>query len=256
MRETASRVLQRLLDLAYPPLCIHCHGPVETGHDKAPSALCADCWNDCVPITEIACTRCGLPTMDQEVAMAECEECQQHPPPWIASRSAFIYRESPPLRSMLLRLKHSSDLTLPGELALQIHRAAAEAAEQLERFSLCPVPLHWTRRLRRGFNQSELLARDLAKLLDASVSQPLMRPRATRFQKGSRAERLRSMHGAFRVGSGSVVQGRDFLLIDDVMTTGATAGACAFALLESGARRVAVATIARSRLPSSMESLE
>jgi ComF family protein len=124
----------------------------------------------------------------------------------------------------------------------------ALAMPRQERFDrIVPVPLHWRRRWRRGFNQSELLARSVARRYGLRVSNVLRRVRATATQAGlSHSARRANVDAAFRVRQGASLEGQRVLLVDDVMTTGATASACARALKQAGARYVAVLTLARA----------
>jgi len=124
----------------------------------------------------------------------------------------------------------------------------ALAMPREERFDrIVPVPLHWVKRCRRGFNQSELLARAIARRYGMPVSPVLRRVRATAVQAGlSHSARRANVEGAFRVRRGVSLEGLRVLLVDDVMTTGATASACARALKQAGARYVAVLTLARA----------
>jgi ComF family protein len=117
-----------------------------------------------------------------------------------------------------------------------------------ERFDmLVPMPLHWVRRWRRGFNQSHLLARDLARRTGIPVANALRRRRSTASQASlSRAARRRNVRGAFELRRGVDVRGLRVLLLDDVLTTGATANACAAVLKRAGASSVAVLTLARA----------
>lgn len=116
-----------------------------------------------------------------------------------------------------------------------------------QRFDLVvPVPLHWRRRWSRGFNQSELLARDVARRCGIPVANIVRRTRATDVQAGlSNSRRRRNVAGAFRVKTTDAAAGRRILLVDDVMTTGATASACAAALKRAGAKSVALLALAR-----------
>jgi ComF family protein len=243
----ALRLGHRLLDVAYPPLCLHCGERLDEAPAGAPPALCRPCREDCVPVRELACARCGLPARSaREVDEGPCAECAEVPPPYAVARSAFLYRESGPLRSVLLRLKHAADATVAGELAAALAAPAREAALRLQRPALAAVPLHWLRRWRRGYNQAELLARELGRRLALRVEAPLARPRRTLPQKGGRAQRLTSLAGAFALRRGARVAGRDFLLVDDVLTTGATVSECARVLLGAGARAVGAVTVARA----------
>jgi ComF family protein len=111
---------------------------------------------------------------------------------------------------------------------------------------IVPMPLHWRRRIRRGFNQSEALAKVLSRRTGIRVSNAMRRRKATPPQAGlTSAERRTNMAGAFRVRRRDEIEGRHVLLIDDVLTTGATAGACAAALKRAGAARVTVLALAR-----------
>jgi ComF family protein len=123
----------------------------------------------------------------------------------------------------------------------------AGALPRQERFDLLiPMPLHWRRRWKRGFNQSELLARRVAQSVRVPLSSALQRRRATRPQAGlTNAQRRQNLAGAFQVRKHSSVEDKHVLLIDDVLTTGATVNAAAAALKRAGARRVTVLTLAR-----------
>jgi ComF family protein len=246
MLRSALALGHRALDLVYPPLCLHCGDRLPEPGPGAPPALCAACRQDCVPIGPLACARCGKPAGSaRDVGVGPCEECTEAAPPFVIARAAYRYRESGPLRSVLLRLKHGADLTVVMDLAQAMLGPAQEAAAALHEPRLCPVPLHWRRRLRRGYNQAELLARRVGQLAGLPVIRALTRPHATQPQKGDRASRLLAMQAAFAVRRGTDTQGLDFLLADDVLTTGATASACARALLSAGAHAVGVVTLAR-----------
>jgi ComF family protein len=111
---------------------------------------------------------------------------------------------------------------------------------------IVPMPLHWMRRWQRGFNQSELLARDLQRRTGIPWVRAIKRKRATPAQAGlTRAERRDNVAGAFEVRKQAAIRGKHVLLVDDVITTGATASACASILKRAGARRVSVLTLAR-----------
>jgi ComF family protein len=246
MLRSALELAHRVLDLAYPPLCLHCGERLAEPGRAAPPTLCGPCRTDCVPIARLACERCGRPALSaHDAGPGPCEECRQSPPPFVVARSAFLYRESGPLRSVLLRLKHGADRTVVADLADAMLAPALDAAGRLHAPRLCPVPLHWLRRARRGYNQAELLARRLSQRTGLPLAQPLRRGRATHPQKGGRARRQAAMQGVFGLRRGAAVQGLDFLIVDDVLTTGATAGACARALLAAGARAAGVVTLAR-----------
>ena len=132
-------------------------------------------------------------------------------------------------------------------MARPLGNLLAEVVPPDERYdAIVPVPLHWLREWRRGFNQSEVLARGLGRRLGLPVIAALRRVRSTQVQAGlSNTARRQNVAQAFRPRRGRSVTGKRILLIDDVMTTGATAAACALALKRAGAAQVALVTVAR-----------
>ena len=147
------------------------------------------------------------------------------------------------LRELIHLFKYGRIPTLAGPLC-DFLAAALPRDERVD--AIAPVPLHWWRKWRRGFNQSELLARALSKRTGLPVIAALRRTRPTAVQAGlSNTARRRNVTGAFRGRTTVSLQGKHVLLIDDVMTTGATASACAIALKRAGADRVALLTLAR-----------
>lgn len=148
------------------------------------------------------------------------------------------------LRELIHLFKYEGVRTLAGPLGAWI----TSAAPRTERFDLVtPMPLHWWRKWRRGFNQSDLLARAVARSLGVPMAAPLHRRKATLSQAGlTNAQRRTNVAGAFRLRRGASVTGLRVLLVDDVMTTGATASACASALKRAGAAHVSVLTLARA----------
>jgi ComF family protein len=148
------------------------------------------------------------------------------------------------LRQLIHLFKYAKIATLAAPLADWM----ATALPLDERFDLIvPVPLHWRRRWERGFNQSELLVKSLSRRTGISMAHPLTRRRSTAVQAGlSNAGRRRNIQGAFIAKRPARLDGKRILLIDDVMTTGATAAACAGALKRVGAARVALLTVARA----------
>ena len=147
------------------------------------------------------------------------------------------------LRELIHVFKYGQVESLAGPLG----RFLALALPRTEQFDVVvPMPLHWLRRWKRGFNQSELLAREIAKRSCVPVKSFVRRTKATTPQAGlTNAKRRANVKGAFRVRRPDRVRGLRILLVDDVMTTGATASACARALKECGAARVVLLTVAR-----------
>jgi ComF family protein len=147
------------------------------------------------------------------------------------------------LRQLIHLYKYGRIRTLAGPLSDFLH----DSFPRDERFDvIAPVPLHWLKRWRRGFNQSELLARRLSERTGIPYLAPLRRRRATETQAGlSSTARRRNVAAAFRCPRPETAAGKQILLIDDVMTTGSTAAACALVLKRAGAKRVALLTVAR-----------
>ncbi len=230
--------LRALVDLVLPPRCPSCRVVVD-----GDGRLCADCWQALTFITAPQCARCGMPFGHDLGSGAECGGCLGEPPRFTTARAAFAY--GGPARAILLALKHGDRLYLAATMAPHMARAAGPLLSPAA--LLVPVPLHRWRLWRRGFNQAALLAQSLAKLSGAAVDLTVLaRVRATPSSAGmGRAARAANVRGAFRVVDASRIKGRDIILIDDVLTTGATADACARHLNRAGARSVHVLTFAR-----------
>lgn len=174
-----------------------------------------------------------------------CLDCREGRPPFAAARSAALYDGA--VRAAIRRLKYSGETSLGPALADFMAPVLAREG-WLEADALVPVPLHPRKARRRGYNQAELLARELGRRFTLPVLPvALSRVRETPPQaRQGRRQRLVSMAGAF-VGAPPFCSGKTFVLIDDVFTTGSTAAAAAQALLDAGARRVFVLTAAAGR---------
>ncbi|MCJ8138331.1 ComF family protein [Falsirhodobacter halotolerans] len=228
--------MQAVLRVLYPPACFCC------GEGVASGGLCGPCWRDTPFVTGAVCDRCGTPVPGAEDAEA-CDDCLRMLPPWDQGRAALIYGDN--ARRMVLALKHGDrqDLIAPAA------RWMAQAVAPILRpdMLVAPVPLHWTRLIRRRFNQSALLATGLARATGLTAAPALLtRTRRTASQDGrGAAARFENVSGAMRVRRPQAVPGRAVLLVDDVMTTGATLAAAAEACRDAGAAYVAVAVLAR-----------
>lgn len=223
-----------------PSLCPAC------GMECAPASpsgqLCAHCTQQ-LPLAggEGSCTLCGAPANN---ATGICRECLVLPRPWFRGTAPFRYQG---LAGELMRRYKYFGHT---ELAPFFARGMALAWQQRQGPSrpaaIIPIPLHWLRRIQRGFNQSLLLAEFLGRELSLPVITPLKRPRSTGHQARLDArERLKNLRKAF-VAEPKAVAGKSLLLLDDVFTTGATLSAAAEALLAAGAAEVSVITAARA----------
>ena len=226
-------------DLVYPPQALD-GGPRPLSH-----GLSAQAWTKVRFIAEPVCDGCGTPF---EYAHAErCAACLARPSAFARARSAVIYDDAS--RDLVLQFKHADRLDLAPLFCAWISRAAADLVAETD--AVVPVPLHPLRLIRRRYNQAAEIARPLARREGlAYLPDALVRRRATDSQGGKGASgRRRNVAGAFEVPKGRrrQVEGRRILLIDDVLTTGATAEACAKALLQAGAAQVDLATLARVR---------
>lgn len=235
----------RALDLLLPPQCLTCEQPV-----AAQGLLCAGCFAETGFIGDPCCVQCGQPFSQAGAGMAgpfglACPDCAAQPKPWRCGRAALRYDGQS--RRLLLPFKYSDRTDLAGALAAMMARAGAALLREAE--VLVPVPLHRSRLLSRRYNQAALLAHALARRTRLPC-QPdaLVRLRRTvPLGHLDGAQRAYLLAGAFAVrpGRGVGLHGKRVLLIDDVMTSGATCAACAGALLEAGAALVDVLVAAR-----------
>jgi len=233
--------LQSAIHFLFPPQCLCCG--VETTSDFA---LCGACWRDTTFVSGLVCDACSIPLPGDTVGQAElCDACIIAPHPWTKGRAAVIYNGS--ARRMILGLKHGDRLELAQSMAGWMADAGKDLA--IAGSLVAPVPLFWRRFLKRRYNQASLLAEKIARIKRADYCPDLLtRLRATRMQEGmTRLERQENQRDAFAVTRrhAGKITGRTVLLIDDVMTSGATLAACSEACFAAGASDVNVLVLAR-----------
>lgn len=208
-------------------------------------ALCPECWRDTPFITGLVCDSCGTPLPGEDDATVHCDDCLTLARPWAQGRAALLYRDRG--RDIPLALKHGDRTDLAGPAARWLLRATQPILRP--GMILAPVPLHWLRLFRRRYNQSALLSAALARLAGLPhIPDLLIRSRRTPTQDGrDRDGRFRNVSGAIRAHPrhAARLKGAEVLLIDDVMTSGATLAAATEACLAAGATRVSVAVLAR-----------
>ena len=233
--------LQTGLDAIYPARCLTCGETVDGDF-----GLCGACWRDTAFIGGTVCDACGvpLPGADSEDS-PHCDACLQTPRPWKHGRAVMLYRDTG--RKLVLALKHGDRQEIAHPAGLWLSQAAGDVLTQ--NTLIAPVPLHWQRMIKRRFNQSALLARALSQRVDRPWCPDLLqRFRRTRSLDGlGREERRLAVENSIRVHPRRRHRliGRPILIVDDVMTSGATLAASAEACLAAGSGPVCVVTLAR-----------
>jgi ComF family protein len=227
------------LDLLFPPLCLACRAPV-----GSEGGFCATCWNAVIFLDGPACTCCGTPFPVDPGPGSFCAACLARPPAFTCARAILAYDAES--RGAILALKHADRLELVPGFARWLGRVGGPLLAGAD--LIVPVPLHRGRLWRRRYNQSAELARRLARDWNRACDPlALIRGRPTLSQGAMPSARARRKNvlSAFRVPEPGRVRGRRILLVDDVLTTGATAQACARALKRAGAADITVLTLAR-----------
>lgn len=238
-----------LLDAVLPPLCLGCNEIVGT-----PGTLCAACWQSFSFVAPPHCARCASPFAEDLGEGALCGACLARPPRYRRARAALIYDTRS--RRLVLPFKHGDRTDIARACGRWMARAGAELLGEAD--LVAPVPLHWRRLFTRRYNQAQLLASVVVR--EAAVGpRPRLAPdllrrrRWTGSQSGLRAqERHGNVRQAFDIHPrwAAKLSGKTVLLVDDVLTTGATVEACARILQRGGARHVDVLTLARVVRPA------
>lgn len=258
-----------LVDLVFPPRCACCHAelaPPERSGTSAHALVCQLCRQQIIGARLPRCARCGetvpthTPLADQApadetsdaqvaspIAAAGCAACRSVRLRFDRVLALGDYRG--PLRQIVLRMKHIGQEPLSLAMGQLLVAECVSQIAELRADLLVPVPMHWSRRLLRGANSPELVAAALSRRLRIPVARrALVRRRSTR-QQGSllRGQRFTNIRGAFRIGKGYDLAGARVLLVDDVITTGATCSEAAATLRRGGVETVCVAVVARAQ---------
>jgi ComF family protein len=233
------RLTRRLVDVVLPPRCLACGLTVEE-----PGTLCGGCWGRITFFAPPWCADCGLPFAHPMGENAVCADCARGRRAWDRARAVVRYDKNS--RPLVLGLKHADRTYVASAFGRWMLRAGGEVLADADQ--LVPVPLHWTRLFQRRYNQAALLA----KAIHAAGGPPvavdnLVRRRRTPSQGhlGPLA-RERNVRSAFAARRGPDIAGKRLVIIDDVMTTGATVEECARVLKRAGAVSVGVLTLARA----------
>ncbi len=234
--------LQTTLSAIYPPRCLGCGTTVDSDF-----GLCGACWGQAEFIGGTCCDACGAPLPGAGTdADTHCDTCMKSPKPWDHGRSALVYKGMG--RKLVLGLKHGDRQEVARPAALWMRPAIKKLVPQSA--LLAPVPLHWTRLAKRRYNQSALIAQQLSKVTGLDWCPDLLerRQRTPSLDGKTAAERADILADAIQVSPRRRhrIQNRVVLLIDDVMTTGATLAACTRACRASGADQVCVSVLARA----------
>ncbi len=232
---------QTAIRLIYPSRCISCGALVEDDY-----GLCGACWHETPFIAGLVCDCCGVPLVGPDLGGPEkCDDCLAAPRSWGQGRAALVYRDN--ARRLVLQLKHADRSDLARPAAGWMARCAAPLLRP--DMIVVPVPLHWSRLLSRRYNQAALLAQQVARKVGLDCCPDLLiRPRVRGNLDGLSAdERNAKMTGAIRAHPRRRhrIDGRAVILVDDVMTSGATLEAASRACLDLRAAEVNVLTLAR-----------
>ena len=227
------------LDIALPTLCVACREPVDG------EGVCAECWAKLSFIAPPYCPRLGIPFVYDPGPELLSMEAIANPPAYQRARAAVRYDDV--ARTLVHALKYQDRTDLAPAMGRWMARAGQELLDEAD--VLVPVPLHWRRGWSRRYNQSGALARVISRQSGVKLaSEALRRVRATEQQIGlSRSQRASNVQGAFKVATerSADIAGRRVVLVDDVLTSGATTDACARALSRAKAAQVDVLVFAR-----------
>lgn len=241
----AMGIFTKFLELIYPPRCHICRAFL-ADHKNSSAHFCDECLNSLSRITSPLCPVCGIPFESRVEEDHICGECLEKRPYFDMLAAPYLYEGG--IMDVIHQIKYSGKTYLAKSLGALLASLARERIGDTKGMLMMPVPLHPRRLKERGFNQSLVLARAVAPLLDTRIDfLSLRRVRYTRPQTGlKRDERRRNVRGAFGLADNPGLKGKTVILVDDVTTTGNTLNECARALKRAGCERVFCLTLARA----------
>ncbi len=233
-----------LLNLLLPPCCVNCQAELTPDHEEL--LFCGKCRAVLAPPSWRHCRRCGVRLPEDCAMPGDCPSCRRYRLQFDAVVPLGIYDGE--LRRVVLKMKRATGEALAMNMGRLLGRCRAEDLAALQADCLVPIPMFWTRKLQHGINSPELLAEFLARDLRLPChKRALSRKRNTvRQMELPPSKRFRNLRDAFRLRAGYDLRGARVLLVDDVLTTGATCSAAAETLKQTGVQWVGVAVLARA----------
>jgi len=232
--------LNNLLDWLYPPTCIACRKLIPLNHSQPRDMLlCEMCQTLFEPIIPPICNTCGIPT---EKEVERCVSCYGKDFHFTTNRGTFLYDEL--MRDLLLELKFKQNKQIAHSLGKLWAMHMSETFDCEDNTFLVPLPMHYKKQRERGFNQAEILTQHLSNRLSIPTEHALLRTIDTPPQSGLHPrQRIENVSGVFEVAKDVNPQGKHYIIIDDIYTTGASLNECAKVLKEAGAAGVSCMTL-------------
>lgn len=234
-----AHTLAPIVDLVFPPRCPLCGDAI-----GAQSGLCGSCWSELAIPGEPACSLCHRPFAEDAASGLTCAPCMANPPRHDGIAAGTLYNEAS--RKLVLAFKHGDRIAL-APLMARLMSAKLQAVD--ENWIVAPVPLHRWRLWRRGYNQAALLAQEIARLRSSRLCVDLLQRRKATPTLGGLGQkaRARALSGAIACNPrhSGIVRDANVVVVDDVLTSGATSDACVSTLKRAGARKVVIACFAR-----------
>ena len=236
---------RQVMDVLLPSNCVVCDRLIEQPVADLPATLCGDCGDELMSPIVVACLQCGAPLGPHATSANKCPHCRGRKFRFRSVTCLGMYQGA--LKKLLVSGKWASSSANVRSLAVALAVARADALANIAADRVIAIPQHWSRRLVRNFNAAALVATEIASTLKCgSDSGILIRSRKTQAQKrASLSERTAIQQGSFTVRNAHLIQGERILLVDDVLTTGATCNEATRMLRDAGAKECHVAVLAR-----------